>query len=172
MISLILLLRLLNLSANFNGIPGYQDILKIGDFAHGGIIFYLDKNQQHGLVCSIEDQGKGILFKDEGTVVKNGKKVQLNLASKLCSEYSYTEDGELYNDWRLPTKDELFMIYQNKDVIEKAAIKHGGTEFQNNTELSPTEFCNSPSWDQEFNYGYEDYEYRKMKFNVRAVRSF
>lgn len=169
----ILLFQLVTITSNCTFASVYPiDSLKVGNFIHGGVIFYLDKSKQHGLVCSIEDQAKGILFKDEATVIENGKKVQLNLATHLCTEYSRTEDGELYDDWRLPTKDELFLIFQNKDIIEKTAVKHGGSVFQNNTDLSPSEFCNSPSWDQEFNYGYQDYEYRKMKFNVRAIRSF
>ena len=171
--TLILLLQLITVTSG-SGTPYFQQTnsLEVGNYACGGVIFYLDKSKQHGLVCSIEDLAKGILLKDEVTVSENGKKVQVSLAENLCSEYSYSEDGVLYDDWRLPTKDELFMIYQNKDLIEKTAMKHGGTAFQNNIDLSPSEFCNSPSWDQEFNYGFVDYEYRKMKFNVRAIRSF
>lgn len=171
--SLILLFQLLIFSS-YNSASGFQDsgTLKVGDFAYGGVVFYIDKSSQHGFVCSKEDLATGILFKDEASITDNGKKVRVNLASNLCTEYSIAEDGVLFDDWRLPTKDELFIIYQNKDIIEKTALKHGGAAFQTNPDLSPSEFCNSPSWDQEFNYGFADYEYRKMKFNVRAVRAF
>lgn len=29
---------------------------KVGDFAHGGIVFWVDETEQHGLVCAKEDQ--------------------------------------------------------------------------------------------------------------------
>ena len=38
------------------GITAYS----IGDFAHGGIVFWVDETGQHGLVCTKEDQIGGV----------------------------------------------------------------------------------------------------------------
>ena len=35
-------------------------IYEVGDFALGGIIFWVDETGQHGLVCAKEDQSTGI----------------------------------------------------------------------------------------------------------------
>lgn len=31
----------------------------VGDFAQGGVVFWVDERGEHGLVCAIEDQGEG-----------------------------------------------------------------------------------------------------------------
>jgi hypothetical protein len=166
---------------------------KIGDFAFGGIVFKVDSRGQHGLVCSIADQAKGIHWND-GIAETTGKQAVStgpailketandnkfknvnnsdNLATQVCVHYSVTEGGVTYNDWYLPTKKELYLIYLNKAKIDSTAIVNHGTIFESNYELSPTEFCNSPAWDQEFNYGYQDYDYKKSILNVRAIRMF
>lgn len=172
---------------------GCIDTVRIGDFAYGGIVFWIDETGQHGLVCTKTDQISGIFWHDmvrhTGNQEENNNITNLedktstnitdkksdqheNLATQVCLEYSVNEEGVLYNDWYLPSKEEVFKIYKNRDVIERSAIKNGGSLFTANNELSPTEFCNSPSWDQVFNYGYQNYEYKKSKFNVRAVRAF
>ena len=169
------------------------DTVRIGDFAFGGIVFWIDETGQHGLVCSKTDQISGIFWHDmvshtdnqeendkitnleneTSTNIRDKKSGQPeNLATQVCFEYSVNEEGVLYKDWYLPSKEEVCNIYKNRDVIERSAIKNGGSLFTPNNELSPTEFCNSPSWDQVFNYGYQNYEYKKSKFNVRAVRAF
>lgn len=174
--TLALLLVFINFQLSFGPVSSYQvgsANLNVGDYAFGGIIFHLDETGRHGLVCAKEDQGTGIYFRDEISVKgANGRTVGVNLASYLCSEYRLREKGRVYNDWRLPAKEELFMIYNLKDVIERTAEKNGGVGFLLNSEVSPTEYCNSPSWDLEFNYAYSDYDYMKVKINVRAVRSF
>lgn len=68
-----------------------------------------------------------------------------------------------YTDWRLPTKAELAMLYQNKNVI-------GG--FSKTRYWSSTEYVNDlNAWSLDFSSGHlsgtdKDYEYR-----VRAVRT-
>ena len=169
------------------------DTIKIGDFVNGGIVFKVDARGQHGLVCSKVDQAKGIHWNDEAAKISDknsgdsgGSEVKItsydpqmkdanssdNLATKVCDDYSVTESGAIYNDWYLPSKDELQIIYLNKTVIDSSAIANGGTVFESNNELSPTEYCNSPAWDQEFNYGYKDYDYKRSVLNVRAIRIF
>jgi len=79
-------------------------------------------------------------------------------AVKACSS--------LGEGWRLPTKDELNLMYINRVVI-------GG--FDNNYYWSSTVFNslgNSLAWIQTFNSGYQSNYYKNhdLLFNVRAVR--
>jgi hypothetical protein len=135
------------------------DKIRLGDFIYGGVVFWIDSSGQHGLICSKSDQAAGILWSE-------------NIAMNVCKEYSVTEGGKKYDDWYLPSKEEMFKVYTNSGIIDKSATANGGSAFVVNNELSPTEYCNSPSWDQIFKYGYQDYDYKKSKFNVRAIRSF
>ena len=64
--------------------------------------------------------------------------------------------------WRLPTKDELNILYQNRDKI-------GG--FANSFYWSATENSNYGAWVQFFNYGRQyANDDKNEKYNVRAVR--
>lgn len=171
----------------------YPDSVKIGEFRFGGIVFKVDPSGQHGLVCSKSDQAKGIHWNDDKSKITGAKtpdngvneKKQSSIspqmtndnhseiaAIEICRVYSVTEDGVLYNDWYLPSKEELYLIYLNKTIIDSSALFNKGSFFSGNNEISPTEYCNSPSWDQVFNYGFQDYEYKNSLFNVRAIRKF
>jgi hypothetical protein len=73
-----------------------------------------------------------------------------------------TECAKLGAGWRLPTNDELNILYQNKDKIGGFAIKYY---------WSSTQAVTSIMWSQIFNNGGQ-YGYNKsFTFYVRAVRS-
>ena len=83
------------------------------------------------------------------------KKMMWDEAKKACAG--------LGNGWRLPTKDELNLMYLNKDKI-------GG--FAGNYYWSSTEYDNDGAWYQYFGNGLQA---NANKFNygdVRAVRAF
>lgn len=70
----------------------------------------------------------------------------------------------LGNGWRLPTKSELNVLYQNKDMI-------GG--WKGNSYYSSEEYDNDFVWRQRFDDGSQLNDGHKyLTNNVRAVRSF
>jgi|TARA_R100000501_G_C2611582_1_gene106070 hypothetical protein len=71
--------------------------------------------------------------------------------------------ADLGDGWRLPTKDELNILYENKDKI-------GG--FANNYYWSSTEVDNDDAWVQYFNGGIQFSYYKNYTSYVRAVRAF
>ena len=75
-------------------------------------------------------------------------------AKKACADIG---DG-----WRLPTKDELNILYENKDKI-------GG--FASNYYWSSTEYDEGIAWGQDFYDGYPDDSNKDNDTYVRAVRS-
>jgi hypothetical protein len=75
-------------------------------------------------------------------------------AKKACANLG---DG-----WRLPTKDELNLIYENKNVV-------GG--FANIYYWSSTEIVGNDAWDQNFNDGGQYYSNKGNPNYVRAVRA-
>ena len=105
--------------------------LQIGQLYQGGIIFYLDNTGQHGLIRAIDaDLGLNVASTQyqycanlttvtgaTGTAIGTGLS-NTNLiiatdptsqATTFCTGYS----GGGYNDWYLPSSDELLAIYTN-----------------------------------------------------------
>ena len=76
-------------------------------------------------------------------------------AKKACADLG---DG-----WRLPTKDELNILYENKDKI-------GG--FTDDYYWSSAEYDNFDAWRQDFYNGYQLTSYKNGGNYVRAVRAF
>ena len=67
------------------------------------------------------------------------------------------------DEWRLPTKDELNILYENKDKI-------GG--FASNFYWSSTERASYSAWNQGFANGSQYVDAKKASHDVRAVRAF
>ena len=112
----------------------------------GGYVIKTDGT--HGVVVAMQDQGAYYWVEAEAMV---------NDASK------HDSNGAKFNDWRLPTKDELNLIYKQKESI-------GG--FSTYSYWSSTEYGSASVWDQDFNGGYQNPISQEDKDNVRAVRAF
>ncbi len=165
---------------------------KVGDFAQGGVVFWVDESGQHGLVCAIEDQdgGSGIKWRGGSTDYKTnalGDGIyagEMNTsvivavhsangdlddhAALLCANY----DGGGYGDWYLPSFEELKIMRQNKSIIDATATANGGSAFANAYYWSSVEFDGEHAVShslENFNYGH----IRKYDLaRVHAVRAF
>jgi len=82
-------------------------------------------------------------------------------AAHRCQEY---RQGE-YNDWFLPSKDELNLMYQ---VLKQKGL--GG--FSNARYWSSSQYSNSSSWNQRFSDGRQDYDRKNNTYSVRPIRQF
>ncbi len=109
---------------------------KVGDHAQGGIIFYVDPSGEHGLVAAISDQGNDIPWQstskgegylstglhDEGIgkgAANTKSIIQITeqhfpdassyYAAKICDEL----DSGGFQDWYLPSLDELKLMYNS-----------------------------------------------------------
>ena len=81
------------------------------------------------------------------------KKMKWDEAKKACAD--------LGGGWRLPTRIELIVMYQNQDELGGFAI---------NYYWSSSEYDNLNAWCQDFNNGFQDYFNKNSKSYVRAVR--
>jgi hypothetical protein len=140
----------------------------------GGIIFYVDMTGQHGLIAATKDQSKGIQWGCNGSpIVTSSSGIGTGQANtkdivNRCSQISAARlcdnlDLNGFNDWFLPSKEELNLMYQQKKNI-------GG--FGDGLYWSSTAVNSSFAWLQAFSNGRKDTSYKSADFNVRAVRAF
>ena len=156
----------------------------VGDSYGGGIVAYILQSgdtgyiegETHGLIAATADRSTGIQWYNGsyveagaiGTAIGTGQDNTTAIvtiqgagsyAAQLCNDL--TEGG--YDDWFLPSKDELNKLYINRDAI-------GG--FAEDYYWSSSEYDASNAWDQLFINGYQNYNGKYVTLPVRAVRAF
>ena len=179
---------------------GYVAGLKtyeVGDFAQGGVVFWVDETRQHGLVCSASDVVPGTVRWFAGTygttrAVGDGAfggahNTTLIMAAQmvlgddggdyvasLCSDLVITQNGVDYGDWYLPTVEELYLLGANYAIVDNTATANGGTALVTSPYWSSVEISGTDA-----RYvvitpgGVSDNSVNKAApFNVRAVRAF
>jgi len=127
----------INKNMYFRDFPRYQvgTRYEIGMIYQGGIIFYVDESGKHGLIVASETQSDNVVWSKEnikigGTTDKVGsgrnnteiivKKLGDGIyAAKLC--YDLVLNG--YDDWFLPSREELTLLYQNFFGIEVRCLE-------------------------------------------------
>jgi hypothetical protein len=184
---------------NGDGVSGNPTVgihtYAVGDFALGGIVFWLDESGQHGLVCAKEDQstaarwsagyitntmakGDGPLSGEMNTAIiiaNQGYGDGTTYAARICNELQITENGKTYGDWYLPSRNELTLMYENRGAINTTATANGGSSFASWMYWSSTEIDGTKAYLVWFydNTGQSDPKEKYFSgFNVRAIRAF
>jgi len=167
-------------------------IYKIGDFAFGGIVFYVDESGEHGLVCAKNDQSTDVKWGKSNKVRKNerlseemfstvtifnGKsknttKGSNEYAARICKKLKIKEGGVNYADWYLPSKEELNLMYLSADKINSTAVANSGKYFEKTYYWSATEYDYTSSWVQYFENGKQAQHHKNYYNHVRAIRAF
>ncbi len=186
-------------SGDFNDLtntPKIDNIItyEIGDFAHGGIVFWVDETKQHGLVCTKSNQtaakwgtfeytqarGDGLHAGRDNTTIamifnfnaETNKPSPELYAARTCSQLQVTEDGITYGDWYLPSNYELNLIYQNKSTINTTATANSGQALLNDAYWSSTEIDNQKARGIDLTNGQEAEILKTFANNIRAIRRF
>ncbi|HBE40818.1 MAG TPA: hypothetical protein DDW27_06360 [Bacteroidales bacterium] len=182
---------------NGNGVSGNPVIAArtwgIGDFAHGGIVFWVDATGQHGLVCAKNDQSTGIRWyagtytytmaimgqgpfsgeMNTAIIIANqGRGDGSTYAARICSQLQITEGGKTYGDWYLPSYEELDLMYINRATINTTAQANGGTAFSTGAYWSSRENSDSNAYAKNFTSGGQSNLTKNSTNRVRAVRTF
>ena len=161
---------------------------RVGDFRGGGVVFWVDpSDNRHGLIAAIEDQSSGIRWHNGSYVTTGATGIAvytgsantttiINVQGATETDYAaglaraYTGGG--YDDWFLPSKDELNQMYTNKATINTTASANGGSDFAAASYWSSTEVDISFAWFQIFNNGFQLSYSKDFEIGVRAVRAF
>lgn len=167
---------------------------KVGDFAQGGIVFWVDDTGTKGLVCAKEDQSESIIWaysfidnhanadgiyagKSNTKTIIAAQQAEgdtaIMYAARLCDELVITENNQTYDDWYLPSKKEINLMWQNRYLINRVATQHGGKPFINKAFYwSSNEYTDNLAWLQLFYSINQHYYFKSDRARVRAIRSF
>jgi len=161
-----------------NELPQYQ----VGDFAQGGIVFYIDETGQHGLVAAMEDLESAYQWGCYGTeisgadglVIGAGLQNTLDIvagcsATNTAAYQSLNLTIENYSDWYLPSRDELVEILER--IGQDSSIGNIGG-FANIKYWSSSEIGSTTSWIVNFDSGTMSNQTKSDAFRARIIRSF
>jgi hypothetical protein len=169
--------------------------LSIGDTYQGGIVFYLDGNGG-GLIAAPTDQSAGAEWGCWGTTVSgvNGSAIGTgaqnthDIVNANCSPYTAgnsiaahicdTLTIGIYDDWFLPSKDELNLMWLNLADSDGDGVNTGPSDqnnlggFSSNVYWSSNELMNYEAIWQHFGDGIQGFFSKNATYDVRAVRAF
>lgn len=114
----------------------------------------------------------------QGTAIGDGKNNtaaivagcdEEGIAAKLCDELVVTNNGTTYDDWFLPSKDEVDLITEN--IINNDLEVYDGFKYWTSSEVPSPKSCNA--WVSLISIGFwEDTQVKTNNYFVRAVRQF
>jgi hypothetical protein len=159
-------------------------ILTVGLSYLGGIIAYINQpsdqgyvaGQTHGLIAAPADTNASwdvaaipTLVGSTATSIGSGFAntvtivTHLGITGDYAALYCFNSLSGGYNDWYLPSSDELNKLYHNRTEI---------TGFSNTSYWSSSEKDAANAWTVNFNDGSMNYTNKNTALHVRAVRTF
>lgn len=180
--------------SNVNIFDLYSIDYAVGDIGPtGGYIIYVDSSGSYDGWRYLEAASEDISATKEwgtfvfsvngadGTAIGTGAQNTLDIisgdnltsnAAHACADYSVTVGDTIYDDWFLPSKDELDLIYNILKVNDLGGLRYG-------MYWSSSEYDDRSAWEQDFLYGEQspnsndDYGGVKYGYNyVRPIRAF
>lgn len=156
---------------------------QIGDLIEGGIVFYLEPDGKHGLVLSVSDIGPETTWGSTGQTIgaessydgKGNTEMIVNLAGPGDYAASYCDTLRLngYEDWYLPSADEMHLVIRNRYLINKILDEDGNE--QSSGLLAATYWTSSEMEESRacvYRNGNLGYMMKDLAAMVRAIRDF
>ena len=150
----------------------------IGDTYQGGLIFHLD-GSGGGLIAAPANETKSIwgcqgvtITGADGTAIGTGAQNTIDInaectTANTAADRCRDKDDGTYDDWFLPSKDELNQMYVN-------LLTAGLGGFTSSSYWSSTEDNINNAWKQSFVNGlqFSSAKGNALNSNVRAIRAF
>ncbi len=178
-----------------NAVTAGATTYEIGDFAHGGVVFYVEDCGTKGLVAALEDQDGGYGVKwigDDynymdyyltnaiGEDIYEGKENTLKIIAVHSAKGDFDDYAALvctaymggFGDWYLPSREELNQMWLNKSTIDATAEANGGTALSELFYWSSTEYYRYDAFAISFNTGSMRADMKHATNKMRAVRAF
>ncbi|WP_181879393.1 DUF1566 domain-containing protein [Legionella donaldsonii] len=164
---------------------------EIGEYYQGGVIFWLDESNNHGLIAASSDQARGIKWANRqyttgairdgiyaGKFNSNRIREALGPAGNYAAKVAASCKDGGYNDWYLPSKYELNLMFKQRYIIGEFNVYAGPVDSSCKAYWSSTEVGVEQAWYQLFDTGREFHGSAACGRdggyggNVRAIRSF
>jgi len=157
-------------------------VLEIGDSYGGGKVAYIDVTGQHGLIAAKTDQSEGIQWYNGTNLTTNaiGTAIGTGFANtyKIIAKQGTTitdyaaglaraYNGGDFNDWFLPSEDELDKLYDNRVAIGGFAVGRIDI-YWSSSEVDAGIACAQGFYDGVQYWGEKNF----AVIRVRAVRAF
>ena len=143
---------------------------KVANTKKKGVLYYIKRKKMNALerIKVLEDELallKADLTKKEAQPIAISESFSFEIYPTDLGEMNWDDAmkacADLGDGWRLPTRLELLLMYNNQDEL-------GG--FADNFYWSSTEFDSNLAWAQNFDVGGQYYNIKSNYLYVRAVR--
>jgi hypothetical protein len=173
-----------NQTVSANAMVSLNDVNEIGEVKYGGVIFWIDPTSSNGagLVVSLNVQATnvpwgclGITTAATGTAIGAGQTntdiiMAFSCASGSAAEIASNLNENGFDDWFLPSADELNELYSNVSIVGNAITSNGGDVISNSYWSSTEVDSNNAIW-WNINQGFNITKDNNF-LSVRAIRAF
>ncbi len=90
------------------------------------------------------------------------------IAAQLCDNLILND----FSDWFLPSRDELNVLYVNRELVNETAIENDGTVLEGTEYWSSSLQTGNTVFIQNFIAGNQFGDFENSLYNVRAIRAF
>jgi hypothetical protein len=175
-------LKIIGFPANGNAVERTTEFnidLSYGEPFGGGRIFYLEGDGEHGLVAANIDldfetaetfvwgdnSQVGAVSRTDGADNTRKMSVRYNTYAAFPFSYGYAPEG--YNDWYIPSAEELLILYKHKHFLHGLATAELEADY-----WSSTESDNEQALKLNLVTGNESAESKDKERRVRPIRKF
>ena len=159
---------------------------KVGDYyddgTKQGVVFYVDATGKHGKIvsldqvtkqwCNDKQYKKKIVVGASSEIDGKANTDKVMSRSDSAAYYAFVWCRAKGNDWYLPARDELMLLYSVRDAINRTLCERGGDAISAKWHWSSTESSKSFAWYVSMYNGYTGSLDKYGTCYVRAVSAF